>query len=251
MRGRGSRVCPKIGKKDFWIYDFVGNVARFNDRAIDYHAPKEIGTAGGGGELRIEQRPGEWVLIPEGSKEDTITRRETIIVGPEGLEMDRKAYQEVWQAKIADLHRTDPVVQRVFAGEPVSEEEWEALARRLNAPRHYFTEASLRQAFEQPTGSLSDFIRVALGQYRFPTREERIEHAFDTWVAEHSASIKPEQATMLRLLKQRVLAGDKIELRLFSQPPFSIYGGRARMKQLFGKEGLSQVVDELNILIAA
>jgi type I restriction enzyme R subunit len=99
--------------------------------------------------------------------------------------------------------------------------------------------------------SFSDFIRMALEQYRFPNREERIEHTFDTWVAEHSASLKPEQALMLRLLKQRVLAGDNIGLRIFSQPPFSIYGGRARMEQLFGKDGLSQVVDELNTLLAA
>ena len=56
---------------------------------------------------------------------------------------------------------------------------------------------------------------------------------------------------MLRLLKQRVLAGDTIELRIFSQPPFSIYGGRARMEQLFGKDGLNQVVEELNTLLAA
>ena len=165
--------------------------------------------------------------------------------------MDRKSYRDDWEAKIMELHKTDPVVQKIFARQPVTEEEWEALARRLNAPRHYFTEASLRKAFEQPTGSLSDFIRVALGAQCFPTREERITHVFNTWVAEHSTSLKPEQATMLRLLKRRVLTGDKVELRIFSQPPFSIYGGRARMEQLFGKEGLNQVVEELNALLAA
>lgn len=31
MRGRGSRLCPKIGKEEFIIYDFVGNSKRFND----------------------------------------------------------------------------------------------------------------------------------------------------------------------------------------------------------------------------
>lgn len=249
MRGRGTRVCPRIGKTEFWIYDFVGNVARFNDASVDYHKPREIGPGGGDGG---GEGPGSgWVVIPEGKKEDAITKRETIIVGPEGLQMDRKTYQDDWAAKIAELHKTDPVVQRIFARQPVSEQEWEELARRLNAPRNYFTEPSLRKAFEQPTGSLTDFILAALGAYRFPTREERISHVFDTWVAEHSASLKPEQATMLRLLKQRVLTGDTIELKTFSQPPFSIYSGRARMEKLFGKDGLNQVVDELNALLAA
>jgi type I restriction enzyme R subunit len=250
MRGRGSRLCPKLGKSEFWIYDFVGNVARFNDSNTDYHTPREASESGGGGKC-AEPGGGEWVVIPEGQKEDNITKRETIIVGPAGLAMDRTAYQNDWSTQIVELHQTDPVVQKIFAGSAVTEEEWEGLARRLNAPRNYFTEASLRKAFEQPSGSLSDFIRAALGAYRFPNREERIAQIFDTWVAEHSASLKPEQATMLRLLKQRVLTGDKIEMRIFSQPPFSIYGGRARMEQLFGKEGLNQVVEELNTLLAA
>ncbi|HOW80364.1 MAG TPA: DEAD/DEAH box helicase family protein [Verrucomicrobiota bacterium] len=251
MRGRGSRICIKIGKTEFWIYDFVGNVARFNDASVDYQKPREVGAGGGVEREGVSEGRGNWTVIPEGAKEDTITKRETIIVGPEGLEIDRRSYRDDWTAKVVELHKTDPVVQKIFAGEPVTEEEWEALARRLNAPRNYFTEASLRKAFVQPTGSLSDFIRVALGAQHFPSREERITQVFDTWVAEHSASLKPEQATMLRLLKQRVLTGDKVELRAFSQPPFSIYGGRARMEQLFGKDGLNQVVEELNALLAA
>lgn len=252
MRGRGSRICPKIGKTEFWIYDFVGNASRFNDSSVYYHKPKEGKTGFGGLESqhRTEQ-PSGWVVIPEGQKDDEIRNQHMILVGPEGLQIDRKTYQEDWSAKVAELHKTDPIVQKIFAGQPICEEEWEALRRRLDAPKNFFSEASLRKAFEQPTGSLTDFIRAALGAFKFPTREERIERIFDVWVAEHSASLRPEQATMLRLLKQRVLAGDTIELRIFSQPPFSIYGGRARMEQLFGKDGLNQVVEELNTLLAA
>lgn len=252
MRGRGSRICPKIGKTEFWIYDFVGNVARFNDPGIDYRTPREIGQGGGGGGGGEGPGPGNgWVVIPEGQKEDEIRNQHMILVGPEGLQIDRHTYQDEWAAKVSELHKADPVVQKIFAGQPVSEEEWEALRRRLDAPKNYFSETSLRKAFEQPTGSLTDFIRAALGVFKFPSREERIERVFDAWVTQHSNSLNPGQATMLRLLKQRVLTGDPVELRIFSQPPFSIYGGRARMEQLFGKDGLAQVVEELNTLLAA
>jgi len=263
MRGRGSRLCPRIGKTEFLIYDFVGNTTTFNDEGARYHAPKEVGTRPPfgppeepGPEPVPPPPPGpvpprEFIMIPEGSLEDEFRRREMVTVGPEGLAIDRKTYREKWTEKVVELRRTDPAVRKIFAGEELTEEEWDALARRLNSPKYYFDEKSLRKAFEQPTGSLSDFIRAALGLYRFPTREERIERAFDTWVAEHSDSIKPEQAKMLRLLKARVLAGDKIEMRLFSQPPFSLWGGRARMEQLFGREGLIKIVEELNALLAA
>jgi type I restriction enzyme R subunit len=266
MRGRGSRLCPRIGKAEFLIYDFVGNTASFNDPGVPYHRPKEAGARPGAQQAPGEEieagvtttpptpsagRRREFLVIEEGSLVDEFRKQQTILVGPEGLAIDRRAYQDEWYERILELQTTDRVLRKVFAREAVGEEEWADLARRLNSPRYYFTEETLRRAFEQPTGSLSDFIRAALGLYTFPTREERIERAFDSWVAEHSHSLRPEQAQMLRLLKSRVLAGDKIEMRLFSQPPFSLWGGRVRMEQLFGREGLAQVVDELNVLLAA
>jgi len=268
MRGRGSRLCPRIGKTDFVIYDFVGNTQKFNDPGEPYHKPKVIGprptpktpTEGVDDEGIIVERPeqkpyprpaSEFLLIKEGSLEDEIRKREVIIVGPEGLAVDRKTYREKWAGKVIELKRTDPAIEKIFQGEELTDEEWEVLAQRLNSPECYFNEESLRRAFEQPVGSLSDFIRAALNLFRFQTREERIERAFNTWVAEHSSSIDPAQAQMLRLLEARVLIGEEITMRLFSQPPFSLWGGLVRMEQLFGKERLIQIVDELNILLAA
>jgi len=56
---------------------------------------------------------------------------------------------------------------------------------------------------------------------------------------------------MLRLLKARVLAGDQIDTTVFSQPPFSLRGGRARMEQLFGRETLERIIDEVNLHLVA
>lgn len=269
MRGRGSRLCPRIGKTEFVIYDFVGNSKRFNDPGEPYHKPKLVGTAPGAQgckaaeeheEYTVEKKPEsgseqkkrqDFLLITEGSLEDEIRAREIILVGPEGLAIDRKVYREKWEEKIIELRKTDPAVEKIFRGEELTEQEWEELSARLNSPEYFFNEAALRRAFEQPTGSLSDFIRVALGLDRFLTREERIEKAFNTWVAEHSNSINPAQAQMLRLLKARVITGEEITMRLFSQPPFSLWGGLTRMEQLFGKGQLLQMVDELNALLVA
>ena len=269
MRGRGSRLCPKIGKEEFIIYDFVGNSKRFNDPGERYDKPRLVGVAPGSrpaatGELDADVTPSatgdpypegidrrEFLLIAEGSLDDEIRAREIIVVGPEGLAIDRKTYREEWDKRITGLKQSDPAVEKIFRGEALGDEEWEALARRLNSPVYYFNEETLRRAFEQPSGSLSDFIRVALGKERFPTREERIERAFNTWVAEHSSSINPAQAQMLRLLKSRVMTGEEITMRLFSLPPFSLWGGLTRMEQLFGKQQLLAMVEELNALLVA
>ncbi len=267
MRGRGSRLCPRIGKTEFIIYDFVGNTKKFNDPGELYHKPKIVGTRpasvatlteetdttiiSASEPSKYEYPKPEFLLIKDGSLEDEIRKREILIVGPEGLAIDRRSYRDEWRARILELRQSDPAIDKVFRGEELTPEEWEGLARRLNSPEFYFTEQSLRHAFEQPGGSLSDFIRVALGVHQFPTREQRIERAFNTWVAEHSSSINPDQARMLRLLKARVLTGEQINIRLFSQPPFSLWGGLVRMEQLFGKKQLLQMVDELNLLLAA
>jgi type I restriction enzyme R subunit len=269
MRGRGSRLCPRIGKTEFVIYDFVGNTKRFNDPGEAYHKPRLVGTAPGAEPLAAgdEVPNGDavealetkfyptkhdgFLVIQEGALDDEIRAREIILVGPEGLAIDRKTYREKWEDMIIELRKTDPAVEKIFRGEALTDQEWEELARRLNSPEYYFNEPSLRRAFEQPSGSLSDFIRVSLGQGRFLTREERIEKAFKTWVAEHSSSIDAAKAQMLRLLKSRVSAGEEITMRLFSQPPFALWGGLTRMEQLFGKDKLLQLVDELNELLAA
>ena len=269
MRGRGSRLCPRIGKTEFIIYDFAGNTKRFNDPGEAYHKPRLVGAApdtppvpgdDDGSEITPDGPPGmqpypeprpDFLFIKEGSLDDEIRAREVILVGPEGLAIDRKIYREKWEEKVIELRKSDPSLEKIFRGDELTEDEWEGLVRRLNSPEYYFNEQSLRRAFEQPTGSLSDFIRVALGLDRFLTREERIEKAFNTWVAEHSSSINPTQAQMLRLLKARVMTGEEITMRLFSQPPFSLWGGLTRMEQLFGKEQLLEMVDELNDLLAA
>lgn len=271
MRGRGSRLCPRIGKTDFLIYDFVNNHANFNDPGTQYHRPKEVGKRPGPrqpGEPEPSPvptpeppprppRPDEFKLIKEGSLEDVIRNRELVIVGPEGMQIDRKTYQDRWREKMLEMRQTDPVVRKVLAGEPITEEEWEALSFKLNTPEFYFDESALRKAFDQPSGSLTDFVRAALGLYEFPTREQRIERAFNAWVAEHSDSIKPEQAQMLHLLRNVVLAAAretkyaKIEPAIFSRAPFTLLGGRTRMESLFGREKLGVIIEELNQLISA
>jgi type I restriction enzyme R subunit len=271
MRGRGSRLCPRIGKTLFLIYDFVGNHARFNDPGVQYHRPKQIGRRPKPGETEPESgpepnaptppepphTPREFTVIPMGEKEDTIRRRELIHVGPEGMAIDRQTYQDGWFKRIQELRETDPAVRKIMAGESLTENEWEELANKLNSPEFWFDEPALRKAFEQPSGSLSDFIRSALGLYELPTRQQRVERAFNVWVAEHSSSINPDQARLLSLLRNVVSAAVTetkyvpLDPGIFTHPPFTFQGGRARAEALFGRDRLTAIMQELNDLIAA
>jgi type I restriction enzyme R subunit len=273
MRGRGSRLCPRIGKTDFLIYDFVGNYERFNDPGERYDRPKQKKRRPGPGPLPPDDEDGPppvppppppppppprtFTVIAEGSLEDEIRKRQLIHVGPEGMAIDRKTYQDRWRERIVEMGQSDPIVRRVLAGEDISETEWQELARRLNSPEFYFEEGSLRRAFEQPVGSLTDFIRAALGLYQFPSREQRIERAFNTWIAEHSESINPDQAHMLRLLRNIVIAAavenqyQTLEPEVFNHPAFRRLGGLRKIEGIFGKQRLTDILDELRQLLKA
>lgn len=269
MRGRGSRLCPRIGKTSFLIYDFVNNHARFNDPGQQYRRPRPVGhrpgvdggDEGGGGTEPPPPPPPpprrEFVSIKEGELSDEFRRREMIIVGPEGLAIDRRDYQDHFRERIAVLQRTHPAVEKVLAGESLSEEEWDDLRHTLNSPQFYFDEDALRKAFEQPTGTLTDFIRAALGLINLPTREERVERAFNAWLTQHSNADKPEQAHLLELLRNVVLSALKenrylnLDPMLFTKPPFTFLGGRARAESIFGRAGLQSVLSELDAIVKA
>ncbi len=271
MRGRGSRLCPRIGKTSFLIYDFVNNHARFNDPGQEYHRPRAVGRrpgeddddeGGNGGEgpppPPPPPPPREFITVKEGELQDEFRRREMILVGPEGLAIDRHDYQDRWRERVVELRETDPVVARILAGESVTDAEWDALRSKLASPEWYFDEPTLCKAFEQPSGTLDDFIRAALGLLTLPTREERVERAFNAWLAQHSDAEKPEQARLLGLLKNVVLASLKetkyqtIDPTIFSKPPFTFLGGRVRAETVFGgRDGLRDVLEELNGIIHA
>jgi type I restriction enzyme R subunit len=144
-----------------------------------------------------------------------------------------------------------------LSGEYLTENEWIELSQRLNAPDFWFDEPALRKAFEQPSGSLSDFIRAALGLYELPTRQQRVERAFNVWVAEHSSSINPDQARLLSLLRNVVSAAVSetkfvpLTPDIFTSPPFTFQGGRARVEALFGRDRLTAIMQELNDLVAS
>ena len=135
-------------------------------------------------------------------------------------------------------------MRKVRDEEPLEPEEEDELSRRLNQPEHYFNEDNLRRAYRNPGGSLVDFIRAALGQLRLKSREEELEETFRAWLV--SRSLTPQQADYLCLLKNRGIAVGRVRIEDLFEPPLSILDTAGKGIELFGEQGLKEVVDELN-----
>lgn len=248
MRGRGSRLDKKINKNSFLIYDFVGNAEKFNDPMLENAIPGEKGLprelAKQIEEDEEKRKKKEFVVVKEGDLTDEMQTRQMIYVGPEGLAIDRRNYQERFAETIKRL-RENHVVKKILADAPVEEEELRNLADKLNSPEDYFNEENLKEAYGEPSGSLADFIKAALGRYTFPTKKERVNKNFDSWLRQKDFTI--EQIMLLSQLKNRFVAGDtEITAEDFTKPPLREQGGIQKAVALFGENGLTEALTELN-----
>jgi hypothetical protein len=185
-------------------------------------------------------------LIPRGSVQDEFVERRWVEVGPQGEKVETRSYREQFEERVRELVHTHSVVARIRdCPEEVTEAELVELEERLNQPEFYFNEANLREAYRQPLVSFFDFVRAALGLFQLPTREERVSRAFDAWLIQKNFT--PEQARLLRMLKNQVLAGREVTVATFNQPPFTQFGGLPAAVRVFGEEDLQRTLEELKV----
>ncbi len=241
MRGRGTRTAPHIGKRRFVIYDFFGNHQYFNDSDADVFT----GTGGGRAPGAPTAPPGPPRELVELGLEDEWLEAVTYVeVGLEGERIDKKEYVTRWEEAIRSRAADDVLLRKVRDDEPLDAAEEEELARRLNRPEHYFNEENLRRAYRKPGGNLIDFIRAALGKLRIKSREETLEESFRAWLVSRSPT--PQQAEYLCLLKNRGIATGRVRLEDLFEPPLSILNAAGKGIELFGEQGLREIVAELN-----
>lgn len=262
MRGRGSRLCPKIKKTSFRIYDFVKNTEYFNDES--YNPYSEIATIRGGipwGTEQEELTPEEkekreivkrlFVQVPENAPEnvDLIVKREYVEVGPEGEKVDIDDYQYQWEKMIQSLLETDPLIQKIKEGKELEDKEVLELSEKLNSPEFYFNEANLRGAYHYPQGTIAEFIKAALKIYDLPTEEQlqekKINDLFESWLL--TKNFNSQQAKVLRIIKNQYLANkEKPDISIFNQPLFNQFGGLRNILKIFGEREIQASVEELN-----
>jgi len=242
MRGRGTRTAPHIGKQQFVIYDFFRNHEHFNDSDTDIFS----GAGGGGNAPGSAQRGGEAArkLVELGLEDEWLDAVHYIEVGPDGERVDKRDYVTDWEQTVRQEAEADPIIAKVKAGDALSDEEETLLAQRLNQPERYFNEDNLRRAYRNPGGNLVDFIRAALGMLKIKSRQERVDDNFRAWLV--AKNLTPEQAQYLALLKNRGLVKGKVSLDDLFSPPLSILNAANIGIELFGEQGLRNVLDEIN-----
>lgn len=259
MRGRGSRLYPKINKTSFRIYDFAGVTRYFNDQSFNPYMEAlkaKLGVPFGAevDELSEEEKKVVkqlFVQLSETAPEniDTVVRRTHIEVGPEGEHIDSDDYQKAWEQELQELIKTEPLIAKVSRGEELSTDEAMVLSEKLNSPKFYFNEANLREAYSYPVGTLNDFMQAALNAQTLPTEEQlyeqRIDELFESWLIEKNFSA--DQIKILRLVKAQYIARkEPVDVSIFNEPVFKQIGGLNYALKVFEEKILQSALIELN-----
>ncbi len=262
MRGRGSRLCPRIGKTSFRLYDFVKNTEAFNDEGYNPYSEAVTlrrGIPWGTEEEELTEEEKEkkeviqrlFVQVPENAPEnvDLIVKREAIEIGPEGEKVDIDDYQYQWEKIVQSFLDADPLIKKIKSGQELTDSEVQELSEKLNNPEFYFNEANLRAAYRYPQGTLAEFIKAALKIYELPTEEQlqekKISDLFESWLL--TKNFNSQQAKILRMTKSQYLANkEKVDMTIFNQPLFSQFGGLRNIIKIFGEKEIQAAVQELN-----
>jgi len=178
---------------------------------------------------------------------DLVVNRKWIEFGPEGQGDYVANYREKVEQKIIELAGQHPVIKKIKAGLPVNDRDIENLEKTLNGPELYITEENLRKSFEQPYGTLVQFVKSILGHYRFPNSLELVQQSFDTYVKERDAQnpLSADQVRFLRTIKNVFAEKKHIEYSDLFEPPFTMFGSEAALR-LFTENELKDIVNIFN-----
>lgn len=194
--------------------------------------------------FRNRRQPGTIVRL---SLPDKIQDRHWIVFGPAGEGTFAETYRGQVEARIKELAGENPALQRLQRGENLSDDEIAAVVALLNGPDLFITEDRLRDAYQQPQASLTDFLRHILSVATLPSREETISKAFDAWVQAHP-QLTATQLMFVRTLRKAVLQRAEVStLDALKEPPFSAIGDP---EFLFQKPVLNELFDLVHALAA-
>ncbi len=177
---------------------------------------------------------------------DSITQRNWIIYGPTGEGAFAESYREQVEALVRRMADQLPELAKLKQGDTLNDEEIDRISATLNQADLFVTEDTLRKAFEAPTASLADCLRHILCEdAHLPNREERINTAFDAFIAAHGY-LRANQLNFLRAVKAAVLRHGRITRAALSEPPLSRIG---RVETLFPSQDIEELIHLANQLL--
>lgn len=253
IKGRGTRLYTfKIGhteyeKKNFFLLDFCG-VAEYFEETYDYTVPLELprdrgdgpppeppggggprGGQGGDGPERPTPPPPPPRVIPTWVGEDTLVRREVMIVGPDGQKVDVMTFRGSFERDVKAFAEADPEMKTAVADEDDDAVETIMNERFYHQPKMYYSPDKLIRSYGVPAPTPA-FVYNAVGKKPLPTKEDVVADTVDSIAARFNLRYQDQKwlDATTKLLAEDPEALNKFvegDIRVFNSTQFNRLGG--------------------------
>lgn len=179
--------------------------------------------------------------------DDQVIERKWIEFGINGEGEYVHIYKEKVEKRIKELADKEQAIVKIRDDQPINDQDLESLEITLNSPELYITEDKLREAYNQPFGTLVQFIKSVFGKYKFKSQQDEIAESFDAFIIAHNYNT--DQTRFLRVIKSVFLAKvrrhELLEIDDFYEGPVEALGADAA-DRLFSKDDLDEVIKFFN-----
>lgn len=275
IKGRGTRLCPEIDKKEFVMFDFCG-VCEYFEENYDWKAPlnlpKSEALAASATTEDIIEASISSNLDNEASDDamekpsrtnpltsnvaDMVDSRSLIVVGPDGDKVDREMYKDEWTTAVRSFVEQHPEVESMVDDEDKTEELIELInSELLNRPKNYFNEENLISSY-RVIASIKDFMLSALDKKPLPQREEQLEQWRGGMIEKFGKRTGATQtrALMVDMIATEVVQDDSLRKSIQESPsisflqdePFNQGYSVREWLDTFGKDELEEIVSDIN-----
>ena len=152
---------------------------------------------------------------------DLIHTKEFIEFGPQHEAISIAKYREMVEEKVQELVMRNPTLQKIKAGQQITEAEAEQLAEQLHNEQPHITVDLLRRVYNNSRAQFVQFIKHILGIEVLESFPETVSKAFDHFIASHSY-LSSRQLQFLDLLRNFILEKGDLQKRDLIQSPFTM-----------------------------
>lgn len=179
---------------------------------------------------------------------DLLKTKEIVEFGPEHSAVSVSKYREMVEKLIAELTENNPILQKIKAGEAVSEAEADELAALLHDEHPHITEELLKTVYKNRKAKFIQFIRHILGLEILESFPDTVAKAFEQFIRSHT-NLSSRQLEFLNLLKEFILDKETVHKRDLIESPFTILHPQG-IRGLFSPKEIDEIL-ELTKKVAA
>lgn len=204
-----------VAKEEELINEIINNnyIERADDKALDILIERIAPLM----KYREEGiKPDQTVL----DLKDLTAQKEYIKFGPQNERITIQKYREKVEALIKDLEEKNEILQKIKAGEAVTQEEIAELADTLDDYDPYPTEENLKKAYDARQVGFLDLIKYIMGIGDLVTFSEKVTEAFAEFIAEHN-TMSQKQIQFLQTLQLFIIENGKLEKKDLVNEPFT------------------------------